>query len=53
MMQQWNNNNTIRCIVFLIILYIFDFVVLANLIIVSLFISDLIIKIKDIVKGKK
>lgn len=45
-----NINNIIRFVVLLIILYIFDLVVLANLIILSLIISELIIKIKDKVK---
>lgn len=45
-----NINNIIRIIMFLIILYILDFTVLANIIVLSLILSELVIKIKDLIK---
>lgn len=45
-------NNIIRTITFLIILYIFDFIVLANIIILSLIISETIIRLKNKIKGE-
>lgn len=45
-------NNLIRLSVLLVILYKLDFTILANIIILSLVISELIIKIKDKIKGE-
>ena len=45
-----NINNIIRIIMFLIILYILDFTVLANIIVLSLILSELVTKIKDLIK---
>lgn len=45
-------NNLIRLSVLLVILYKLDFTILANIIILSLIISELIIKIKDKIKGE-
>jgi len=41
-------DNIIRLIVLLIILYVLDFIVLANIIVVSTILSEIIIKIKNI-----
>ena len=46
-MKDLKVNNSIRLVIFLIILYSLDFIILANIIVKTLIISEVIIIIKD------
>ncbi len=46
-------DNAIRLVIFLIILYYLDFIVLANIIIGTMIVSDIIILIKNKIKERR